>query len=209
MIAGNVIEGARRAGVKKLLFLGSSWVSIRGRHQAADGGRRASRPGRSSPPISGMRSPRSPASNCARPIAGNGAATSSRPSRPISTAPATPTTSMRAASILALILKTHRAKEPMRAPEVEIRGNRSAAARVPACRRSGRRAGPSDAGVIGLLSPYRCRTLIWLCRAYLMSPTAFVTHQHGHTTRALLTAFGSQRQTRAGTAPARNRARSQ
>ena len=64
MIAANVIDGARRAGVRKLLFLGSSCIYPRLAPAADDRGCAADRR-RSSRRTSGTRSPRSPASSCA------------------------------------------------------------------------------------------------------------------------------------------------
>ena len=83
-IATNTIEGARRAGVEKLLFLGSSCIYPR----------LAPQPIPESAlmtcalwnrPTNGMRSPRLPVSKCAKPIAGNMAVTLFPPSPPIFT----------------------------------------------------------------------------------------------------------------------------
>jgi GDP-L-fucose synthase len=93
-IARNAIHASYQAGVRKLLFLGSSCIYPQLAHQPMREeelltgpleptnqwyavARSCSRD-RSSRPINGMPSPRLPASSCARPIGGNTAAISSR-----------------------------------------------------------------------------------------------------------------------------------
>ena len=82
-----VLEGARRAGVRKLVFLGSSCIYPR--EAAVPIAEEALRGGPCNRPTPPTRSPRSPASSSARPIAGSTAATTSPPCRATSTARAT------------------------------------------------------------------------------------------------------------------------
>ena len=120
MIEANVIHAAQRAGVEKLLFLGSTCIYPKLAPQPMPRGGACST-GRSSRPTSGTRSPRSPASSSARPTAGSTAATSSPRCRPTSTAPATTSTCMTSHVLPALIAKMHEAKVAG-ADEVEIWG---------------------------------------------------------------------------------------
>ncbi len=86
-IQNAVIESARRSGVEKLLFLGSSCIYPK----------LAPQPMREDALLTGPLEPTNQwyavakiaASRCARPIAGSMAATSSAPCRPISTGPVT------------------------------------------------------------------------------------------------------------------------
>ena len=66
-IQTNVIETAWRSGVRRLLFLGSSCIYPKFAEQPS--AKKPCSPGRWSPPMRGMRSPRSPASSSARPCA--------------------------------------------------------------------------------------------------------------------------------------------
>ena len=85
MIHATVVHAAHVYGVAKLLYLGSSCIYPRECHAADDGGAAADRR-RSSRPTRRTRSPRSPASSCARPTGGSTARTSSRRCRRTCTA---------------------------------------------------------------------------------------------------------------------------
>ena len=92
MIHGTVVHAAHlydvhQAAVPRLV------VHLPARGDAADHRGRSCSPGRSSRPTSRTRSPRSPASSCARRTASSTAATSSRRCRPTSTARTTTSTS--------------------------------------------------------------------------------------------------------------------
>ena len=63
-IQTNVIETAWRSGVRRLLFLGSSCIYPK--FASSRFARNRCSPERWSPPMSGMRSPRSPASSCVK-----------------------------------------------------------------------------------------------------------------------------------------------
>ena len=82
-IQNNLIHGAYLNGVKKLLFLGSSCIYPRLAPQPLKEEYLLSGP--LEPPTNGMPSPKSPASNCARPAGANTGAISSAPCRPTST----------------------------------------------------------------------------------------------------------------------------
>ena len=88
MIEANVTEAAHRLGVNRILFFGSSCIYPRLAPQPMTRRRSADRRTRANE-RSGMPSPRSPASSCAKPIAGNMVATTSRRCRQIFTALAT------------------------------------------------------------------------------------------------------------------------
>ncbi len=75
-MAANVIHAAHNRGVEKLLYLGSSCIYPK--HAAQPMTETRCSPAPWSRPISGTRSPRSPGSSCAKPIAGSMAAISSR-----------------------------------------------------------------------------------------------------------------------------------
>jgi GDP-L-fucose synthase len=83
MIEANVIESAYRAGVRKLLFLGSSCIYPKHAPQPMDEDTLLSGPSRR--PTSGMPSRRSRVSSCARLIGSNMAVTSSPGCRRTST----------------------------------------------------------------------------------------------------------------------------
>src|SRR5437763_3339705 len=68
-IAANVIEAARRSEVRKLVFFGTSCITQRwGRSRLS---RIRCSKAHSSRPMNGTAWPKSPESNCAKPIAGN------------------------------------------------------------------------------------------------------------------------------------------
>ena len=89
-IQNHLIHTAREAGVKKLLFLGSSCIYPKLAPQPLKEEYLLSGPWNR--PTSGMPSPKSPASNCARRIAGSMAAISSAPCPPTCTGRTTTTT---------------------------------------------------------------------------------------------------------------------
>ena len=97
LIETNVIDGAHAVGVEKLVFLGSSCIYPRDAAQPITEEALLTGP-RWRQPTSGTRSPRSPASGCARPIANNTAAILSRQCRPISTVRTTTSICSRAMS---------------------------------------------------------------------------------------------------------------
>ena len=96
MIQSNVVEASRRAGVEKLMLLGSSCIYPRLAPQPIP--EAALLTGPLEPTNQWYAVARSPASSLARPIAGNMAATSSPSCRPISTVRATISTSCKAMS---------------------------------------------------------------------------------------------------------------
>ena len=75
-IETNVIHSAHAADVDRVVFLGSSCIYPKFAPQPIK--EDSLSPARWSRPMSGMRSPRSPASNCAKPIASNMVVTTSR-----------------------------------------------------------------------------------------------------------------------------------
>ena len=134
MIEANVIDAAladrrREAAVPRLvLHLSEARAAADHRGRAADRAARADQ-------RVVRRSPRSPASSCARPIAASMAATSSRPCRPISMARATTSTSNSSHVAAGADPQGARGQDRAATGRWSIWGTGHAAARVPARRR--------------------------------------------------------------------------
>ena len=135
MIEANVIQAARRVGVAKLLFLGSSCIYPKFAPQPIS--EELLLEGQLEPTNQWYAWPRSPGSSCARPTAASTAATSSARCRPTCTARATTSTFDQPCGAGA-DRQDARSQGGRRARGRDL-GHRSAAARVPARRRSGRR----------------------------------------------------------------------
>ena len=147
MIEANVIDAAHRAGVEKLLFLGSSCIYPEVRRAADPRGRAAHRAAGADQRVVRDRQDRRHQAG-ARPIAGSTAATSSRRCRPISTGRAT--ISISHSSHVAAGADPQGARgEDARRPRDRRLGHRHAAPRVPARRRLRRRLRPPDEGLFG------------------------------------------------------------
>ena len=154
MIHGTVVHASHRVRRHASCSTSARRASIRARRRSRSP-RTSCSPVRWSRPTSGTRSPRSPASSCARPTAGSTAATSSRRCRPTCTARTTTSTSRRSHVLPALIRKFHDAKATGATRGRDL-GHRVADARVPPRRRSRRRL-PVPDGALQRRQPHQRR----------------------------------------------------